>query len=214
MVWEHSFVTLSISNTYDHLAANRHSRKSVQSSSFVHGVIHLLPEDRLIRFINLCTLFAANFPSHPAHQRRSFYREPRDPRDLEPSRCLVSLEPPSIQDSSEPSPSGSRGGFGPRIPPSRPLRQGWPAEKHWGCWACRVLGCGWARCDPQHLPDHVWDCVLQGGRALDRPVLDPDWEEERTRPAADCRWMGQVHRRLLLWRNLRGRMGLLPALCP
>ncbi|KAE8713106.1 Photosystem I reaction center subunit XI [Hibiscus syriacus] len=43
----------------------------------------------------------------------------------------------------------------------------------------------WSGRDPQHLLDNVWRCIVQRRRALDSPELNPDWEEEGARPAAN-----------------------------
>lgn len=157
---------------------------------------------------------AANFPSDPTHQWRSLYWEPGDASHLEPTHCLVPLQSPSLQDFSQPAAPWSGGGPGSWVPPGGTVREGWPIEEHWDCRTSRVSGCRRASCDLEHLLDHVRDCLVQRRRAIDCPFTDSDREEEGAWPATDCRWMGKVHRWVLLWWDLWSHLGLLPSLCP
>lgn len=155
---------------------------------------------------------AANFPSDSTPQWWPFHWEPRDSGYIQPDHCMVPLQPPRLQDRREPAPPRCRGGPRPRIALGGPLRQGRPLEEHRVCRSSRITGRRRPGCDPEHLLDNVWDRLIQWRRALDRTIANLDREEEGARSVADCGWVGQVHRWVLLRRDLRGHLGLLPPL--
>ena len=161
----------------------------------------------------LCSNLAANLPSGSTNQWRSLHWKSWDSRYIKPADCMVPVQPPRLQDSSQSTSPRNRGGAGPWLPPRRSICQGWSPEEHRVCRCCWIFGCRWSDRNPKHLLDHVWSCILHWRRAINCPKSNLDWKEEGAWPVANCRWLGQVHWRILLWWDFWCHLGIFPSLC-
>lgn len=103
---------------------------------------------------------AANLSSYSAHQRWPIYWKSWNSSYIKPIGRMVLVQPPRIQNRSEPTTKRSGSGIGPRIPIGGPICEGWASKEHPLRRKRGLFGSCWACSDPQHLPHNLWGCIL------------------------------------------------------
>lgn len=163
----------------------------------------------------LISLFncAANFSSDSTNQWRPLHRKLGDSSNIKPTNSLVPLQLTSLQDRSEPTAQGSRGGASPWATVGRAICEGRSIEEHRVCRSSRVISSRRTDCDSEHMLDNVWSSFIRWRRAINSTKPHLDWKEEGSWSASNSWWMGQIHWWILLWWNFWCHLGLLSSLC-